>query len=58
MRISHPPKNQSDLDMMIVGSRLGHYPLNHGEKNPSPLDYFSGRFTFKIIRPSAFWGEP
>jgi len=26
IRISHPPENQSDLDLTLVGSSLGHEP--------------------------------
>jgi hypothetical protein len=43
--ISHPPENQSDLDLMIVVSGPGHCPVDHGKKNPAALDYFPGRFT-------------
>jgi Cu-Zn family superoxide dismutase len=34
---------------MIVGSGLGHYPLEPIEKHPSALDYFQGHFTFNVI---------
>jgi hypothetical protein len=45
--ILHPPENQSDLDLMIIVSGPGHYPVDLGKKNPAGLDYFPGRFTFK-----------
>jgi hypothetical protein len=37
--------------MLMVGSYLGHYPIDLGEKYPSALDYFPGRFTFKATPP-------
>jgi Cu-Zn family superoxide dismutase len=38
--------------LIIVDSGLGQYPLYLGEKNPAALDYFPGRFTFKVNSPS------
>jgi hypothetical protein len=35
----------------MVGSCLGHYPSDLGEKNPAALDYFPRGFTFKVTPP-------
>jgi len=34
---------------MMVGSGLGDYPLDLGEKNHAALDYLPGRFILKVI---------
>jgi hypothetical protein len=58
IRISPPSGDQSYLAFIMVGSYLGHYPLDLGEKNPAALDYFSRGFTFKVTPPKGSrWGE-